>query len=238
LSRLTSDSAPDTFPVWSPDGTRIAYVSPRTGQPDVYAQPANGGAAQLILHTPNPKGTSDWSPDGRSIMYFSVIDPANGPGLYLTSADGSQTTTTFVETRFAQVWGEFSPDGHWVAYMSDESGRWEIYVRSAAAERGGQWQVSTGGGVYARWSRAGNELYYLAPDSRMMAASFSAPSGVPQLGTPVALFLTRIVGGGVNLVGRHHQYAVAPDGRFLINVMVGAPEASPLALILNWKPGR
>ena len=128
--------------------------------------------------------------------------------------------------------------------MSNESGRYEIYVRpivAPAANRasvidraGGQWQVSTAGGIYPRWRPDGKELYYIGPYGQMMAAPVTATATTLEPGTPVALFETRIYGGGVeNRQGR--QYDVTRDGRFLINTVL-ADAASPITLILNWKP--
>ena len=102
-------------------------------------------------------------------------------------------------------------------------------------EPGGQWQVSTAGGIATRWRHDGKELYYIAPDGRLMAASIAIQGATLEPGTPVALFQTRIVGGGT-LRGNHQQYDVAPDGRFLINVTVEEDAATPITLLQNWKP--
>jgi hypothetical protein len=132
------------------------------------------------------------------------------------------------------MWGQFSPDGRWVAYQSNETGRFEVYVRSFPAG-GVAIPISTAGGVYARWSRDGNELYYVAPDATMMAVPIRRTQTTLSADSPVALFKTRRVGGGVNVIGYGHQYDVAPDGRFLINV---EPESNPrpITLVWNWKP--
>ena len=102
-------------------------------------------------------------------------------------------------------------------------------------DRGGQFPVSTAGGVYPRWSTDGKEVYYIAADAKLMAVPISATTTTFEAGAPTTLFQTRRVGGGANVVGRGHQYDVAPDGRFLINVEArsGAP---PITLLLNWKP--
>ena len=119
------------------------------------------------------------------------------------------------KSKFEERMSQFSPDGRWVAYASDESGRSEIYVRPFQGT-GGQWQVSTGGGVTPLWRRDGKELYYIAPDARLMAVGFATVStagAAPAIGTPTALFQTRILYGGTNPVGTTRQYDVAPDGR-------------------------
>ena len=149
----------------------------------------------------------------------------------------------FLKTSFDERYGQFSPDGRWVAYMSNESGRNEIYVRpfaapaasgAAANPAAGQWQVSTAGGIFPRWRPDGKELYYIGPNGEMMAAPITATGTTLEPGAPVALFPTRIFGGGVdNRQGR--QYDVARDGRFLINTVLD-DASSPITLIQNWKP--
>jgi Tol biopolymer transport system component len=122
-----------------------------------------------------------------------------------------------------------------VTYQSNESGRYEIYARPFPGP-GGQSTVSTSGGVYPRWSPDGKELFYLAPDGRLMAAQVVTGTTL-NAAAPVALFQTRIVGGGASIVGSRQQYDVASDGRFLINVATeSAPQ--PITLILNWQGSR
>ena len=140
----------------------------------------------------------------------------------------------FLATAAIEAWGQFSPDGRWVAYQSNETGTYEIYVRPFAA--GGEpFPISTAGGVYPRWSRDGKELYYVAPDAKMIAVPIRATAATIEAGAPATLFQTRRVGGGSNVIGRGHQYDVDRDGRFLINVEAEAG-APPLTLLLNWKP--
>jgi eukaryotic-like serine/threonine-protein kinase len=132
------------------------------------------------------------------------------------------------------MWGQFSTDGRWIAYQSNKTARFEIYVRQFSGP-GVAIPISTAGGVYARWSRDGNELFYIAPDATLMEVSIRRTPAVLSAGEPVALFKTRRAGGGVNVIKYGHQYDVAPDGRFVINV---EPESSPqpITLVMNWKP--
>ena len=141
----------------------------------------------------------------------------------------------FLNSTFYEGVGTFSPDGHWVAYASDESGRAEIYVRPFPGP-GGQWQVSTAGGKDPRWRPDGTALYYIAPDSRLMAAPIASSGTVLQPGLPTALFQPRIAFGGTVVVGTRQQYDVAPDGRFLINVNADESTAAPITVITNWNP--
>jgi hypothetical protein len=150
----------------------------------------------------------------------------------------------FLKTPFRESYGTFSPDGRWVAYQSNESGRQEIYVRpfvppggagAAAGTAGNQWQVSTAGGISPRWRPDGKELYYLDPAGAMMAAPITVTGATFAPGEPVRLFPTRIFGGGEDIqLGR--QYDVAPDGRFLINAVLDAAAAPPITLLQNWRP--
>jgi hypothetical protein len=158
---------------------------------------------------------------------------------------GDRTPSVFLKTPFRENWGAFSPDGRWVAYHSNESGRDEIYVRpfvppaaastAAGAATGGQWQVSTAGGVFPVWRPDGKELYYLNPAGAMMAAAITVTGATLAPGSPVVLFPTRIFGGGVEAqLGR--QYDVAPDGRFLINRVLDDSATPPITLLMNWNP--
>ena len=141
----------------------------------------------------------------------------------------------FLNTNFEERGPQLSPDGRWVSYQSNESGRPEVYVRPFSGP-GGQWQISTAGGTNARWRPDGKELYYIAPDGQLMAVPITTQGATLEPGTPVALFQTRnTLSGSTTARG---QYAVAPDGRFLINVTTGDATSSPITLLLNWKPPR
>lgn len=135
---------------------------------------------------------------------------------------------------FTERGGHFSPDGRWVAYHSNESGRFEIYV-VPFPDGSGKWQISTGGGIAPRWRRDGRELFFVGPDGRMMAATIAVSGTSLEAAAPLALFQTRIVGGGGNGFDKH-EYAVSADGRFLINVPAGDSAAAPITLLQNWMP--
>jgi hypothetical protein len=135
-----------------------------------------------------------------------------------------------VKTPAEEQNGQLTPDGRWVAYETNESGRSEIVVQGFPDARG-KWQVSTNGGVQPRWSADGRELYFLAPDQKLMAASVNSTGATLTAGTPVGLFQTRVPlsGGGAN----KQQYAVARNGRFLVNQVV-TESVTPITLVLNW----
>jgi eukaryotic-like serine/threonine-protein kinase len=219
------------FPLWSPDAGRIAFEAIGANSVRLSAKPSAGGDDEEVLfESAETKIPCDWSRDGRFLIYYAP-DPKTGTDLWVLPLDGAPKPFTFLKTEANELWGQFSPDGRWVAYQSNQSGRFEIYVRAFRGP-GGQTLVSTGGGVYPRWSHDGKELYYIAPDARLMAVSISAKTTI-EAGLPTALFQTRKVGGGLNVINRGHQYDVAPDGRFLVDVEAGATPP-PLTLLMHW----
>jgi Tol biopolymer transport system component len=152
---------------------------------------------------------------------------------------GERKPFPVVQTSFDEVQGQFSPDGRWVAYASNETGRYEIYIASFP-DAGGKWQISTDGGITPRWRHDGQELFYVAPDNRMMAAPIhiAADARTVSAGAPVALFASRLTTGNTGSGGytSRAQYAVAPDGRFLLNV-IADDAASPISIVQNWTAG-
>jgi Tol biopolymer transport system component len=230
--RFTFDAAADKFPVWSPDGGGIVFDSDRRGTRDLYVTPSSSpGSEKLLLES--VLNAHDWSLDGRFISYVR-IDPQTAGDLWLLPLQGDRKPFVFLQTAFDERRGMFSPDGRWVAYHANPSGSYEVYVRPFPGP-GGEQPVSTMGGVYPRWRADGNELYYLAPDGTLMAAPIAVRGATLESGRPVALFRTRIVGGGTNVnVGMN--YDIDRDGRFLINTIVEGASASPITLLLNWRP--
>ena len=234
-TRFTFAPAADRWPVWSPDGSRLVFSQQRAGIFDLYQKPANGaGAEALLLASPETKAATSWSSDGRSLLY-TVTSSKTSSEVWVLPMAGDPKPWPFLNSTFNGGSSAFSPDGHWVAYQYDESGRYEIYVRPFPGP-GGQWQVSTAGGKDPRWRPDGKELYYIAPDSRLMAAPIASSGTALQPGLPTALFQPRIAGGGGPLSGTRQQYDVAPDGRFLINVNVEEGTAAPITVITNWQP--
>ncbi len=245
-SRMTFDAAADGFPIWSPDGTRIVFTSTRLGGADLYQKLASGeGTDQLLLQSDQIKYPSSWSADGRFLMYFSV-DAHTGTDIWVLPMTGDRKPFPFLRTPAGEVWAQFSPDGRWVAYASNASGRDEVYVRPfaspGAGEKAGsdaatgQWQVSTGGGVFPVWRPDGKELYYINPAGEMMSAPFTITGSAFEPGAPTKLFQTHVAEGGVDHT-QGRQYDIAPDGRFLINTEL--PESSatpPITLLQNWNP--
>jgi len=240
-SRFTLDGSVHMYPVWSPDGRYIAYRSNKAGLGDIYRKLANGsGEEESLAATDVLKNPTSWSRDGRYLMYFSVTT-RTGTDIGIVQTNGDRTPKGLLATSKVEAMGAFSPSGDWFAYESDLSGSREVYVRqfngigkSDGVSAGQAWQVSTGGGMSPRWHPDGRELYFLDPAGAMMAATISVSGNSLLHGTPVRLFPTRILGGGMDAIASG-QYDVAADGRFLINLMQDT-ETTPITLIQNWNP--
>jgi Tol biopolymer transport system component len=242
-SRMTFGSGTSTFSVWSPEGLRLAFLSGDGTTFGLYQRPTNGAQAQeSLLLSQKAQYPTSWSADGRYLLYFS-FDPGPNPDLWVLQMTGTRKPFAFLQSSFTKVWGQFSPDGRWVAYESNESGRFEIYVRrfvvpgnvvDSTAAQAGQWQVSTAGGVSPTWRADGKELFYVDPAGMMMAAPITDTGSTVVPGTPVVLFQTSVLGGGIDN-GQGRQYDVAPDGRFMINRVLDST-AAPITLIQNWNP--
>ena len=236
-TRFTFGTSLDQYPVWSPDGSRILFSSFRKGNLDLYQKQASGaaGSEELLLESPQQESPLDLSYDGRFLLY-GVNDSGAGQDMWVLPMTGDRKPFAFLSSGFSERGGQFAPDARWVAYQSDESGRYEIYVRPFPGP-GGQWQVSTAGGIAPRWAPDGKELFYIAPDGSLMSAPVAVKNTSLEPGNPVALFQTRIVFGGVSPVGVLRQYDVASDGRFLINVTADEAGALPITVVQNWAHG-
>ena len=238
FTRLTDNPADDIFPIWSPDASRVAFSSTRSRGLDLYVKQVGGTSnEELLLANPEIKAASDWSPDGRYLLY-SANDRKNQFDIWGIPVAGDRKPFPLVQTRFSERLAQFSPDGQWIAYESDESGRSEIYLQpftTAGPNAAARVLVSTAGGAQARWRHDGKALFYVALDDRIMETpiQFAAGKGSAAAGTPVPLFASVVPGGALQPFPRH-QYAVMPDGRFL---MVAGRKDSitlPLTLLLNW----
>jgi Tol biopolymer transport system component len=220
-SRFTFDPTSDRSPVWSPDGNQIVFSATRKEFDDLYVQSVTAGAPEkLLVASGDDKEPTSWSPDGRFIL-FEDFTANRGRDIGIVSLDGTPKAEPFLQTQFNETRATFSPDGKWVAYVSDESGRDEVYVTSFPA-RTGRRQISTGGGRRPRWRRDGRELFYSARGGKIITVEVR-PGG--EFGAPKELF--QIKGAG--------DYAVAPDGqRFLLDVALEDSATAPATVVLNW----
>ena len=229
LTRLTTEEWREAHPVWSPDMRRIVFSSQRGGVSDLFVKRLDG-ETQPLLSDGRSRSATDWSADGKYLLFQSGR-PSND--IWALSMEGDLKQLPVVQTPFEERNAQFSPDGRWIAYESDLSGRFEIYVQPFGRS-GVRQQVSTTGGAQVRWARDRNELFYIALDGSLMAVSFTVTSNAQsiQWSSPVRLFETHI--GGAVQVPPEHQYAVSADGqRFLMNSIASGP-ASPIVVILNW----
>jgi Tol biopolymer transport system component len=229
-SRLTFDDGDEINPVWSPDGMRIAYASDRSGSFRPYSRLASGVGVDdsLAAAGTGACGPTDWSRDGRTIV-MRAQSGATGWDVWLDSVPPGAKPAAFASSPFNEQWGRLSPDGRWVAYQSNESGRPEIYVQAASGV-GGKWQVSTAGGAQPQWRADGREIYYRAPDQTITAVSVTAGESFVA-GTPVPLFKAPTVESTYTGV----RWLPTADGqRFLVNVPVRGPEAAHFTVVTSW----
>jgi Tol biopolymer transport system component len=239
-SRLTFNIARDNAPVWSADGQHVVFRSGRVGPYDLYEKLATGaGDERVLLATPDIKAPYDSSPDGKTLLY-GVLSSKTGADIMALPLVGEAKPFPVVQTGFAEDSAQFSPDGRWVAYESNESGRFEIYVVGFPTPQG-KWQVSIGGGTFPRWRKDGRELFYIGTDGHLMAAPFTVATDAQSVetGRPVSLFTPRFATGGAILSPgalARPLYAVAADGRFLINEVTDAAngDQTVLTVVLDW----
>jgi len=245
-TRFTFDPADDSYPTWSPDGSRVAFVSNRRGGWDLYEKASDGtGREQPMLTSPEAKIPSDWSFDGKFINY-TQFDLRSLGDLWILPLTGDRKPFPALQTEFNEWGGQFSPDGRWLAYTSNATGKLEAYVEPfggrpapesarTASGPGGKWLVSTNGGSHPRWRRDGKELFYLVPDGKLMAVAVKAGSTF-DAGVPRVLFETRVPRAAIALLVS--PYAVSADGqRFLIQTTSREATSSSVTVVLNWTAG-
>jgi serine/threonine-protein kinase len=233
LELFTKDPAHNPLVAWSPDGRQLAYGSERSGVSNVYRQSSDGsGVAERLFESDELQMPISYAPDGR--LLASVGVPGQQRDIHLMSLEGTRKIEPLIHSPANELWAEVSPDGRWVAYDSDESGQFEVYVRPFPdAYAGSRWQVSSGGGKQPLWSRAGNELFFRDFNGAVLSVPVTpGPTFAP--GRPV-----RIIAGsgyhGAGAQGGGRTYDVSPDGRrFLMLKLAGQSQAPQLVVVLNW----
>jgi eukaryotic-like serine/threonine-protein kinase len=228
--RLTFGQADHRVSTWSSEGSRLVFDSNRKGHYDLYQKASSGASAEeMVLEDNLNKIPLSWSPDDRFFLYASQ-GTSTGNDLFVLPLTGDRKPFPFLQTEFFEGFGQFSPDGRWVAYQSDESGKYEIYV-APFPEPGEKRQISTSGGTVPRWRRDGTEIFYLAPDNKLMTAAVSGKGSTFEVRTVKPLFQTRAT-------GPYNEYDVAPDGqRFLINTAPEQTSSGAITVVVNWTAG-
>jgi serine/threonine protein kinase len=232
-TRFTFDSSDDFGPLWSRDDSRVLFSSARKSPGDIYQRDSAGTAKEEPLLSSNAfKMALDWSADGR-VLLFQADDPQMPTQMDLwTYSAADRKATPFIKSASNETMGRFSPDGRWIAYVSNESGKEEVYVVPFPGP-GGTWQISTAGGRAPLWTRGGREIVYQAPKDEIMAVEVRASPPTFQAGIPKALFKTHLRPPP----GR--QFDVTADGeRFLVNLRPGDQPSDPVTLVQNWAAGR
>jgi Tol biopolymer transport system component len=225
LNRFTFQGSNNLVPLWTPDGKRIAYISNSAGPRNIFWQFADGtGGLDRLNTSPQLSIPGSWSPDGK-VLAYSIIDPHLGYDIWtLTPSD--HKTQIFLQTKFNESAPQFSPDGRWLAYSSDESGRFEIYVVPYPGP-GGKWQISSDGGREPLWNRNGRELFF-RNGSKMMAAPIDTQHGL-SAGTPKMLFQ----GQYVTLANSTPNYDVSPDGQKFL-MLKSTVQPAQINVVVNW----
>ena len=228
LTRLVESGGNIPWPIWTPDGKRVTFSCYAGGGWDLYWMSADGsGGPERLAPGENLQWAGSWSPDGQALA-FSKADPTTGSDIWLQNLKGERKP--FLQTPANESGALFSPDGRWLAYESDESGRWEIYVRPFPGP-GGKWQISTEGGVEPVWARSGRELFYRNGDTMMVAAVQTKPTF--DAAKPKLLFEKHYETSPQSFLA---NYDISPDGQRFLMIKAGEQESAPtqLNVVLNW----
>ena len=228
-SRLTFDPMVDFYPVCSPSSDEVLFGSLRGGPPNIYRLSLSAPAGEKqVITSPLPKLPTDWSRDLRTVIY-SELSPTTNWDVKAVAVTGGEPTV-LAGTEADERSGRLSPDGHWLAYVSYEGGRPQVYVRPYPTG-GARWQISSAGGIQPQWSRSGSGLYYLSAERKIMTVPVSSEGGTIRAGTPRTVVNARVSGGERG--GQGCQYAVTPDGQRIL-VSAAIDSVVPATVTLNW----
>ena len=228
LSRFTFNPGSETYPIWSPDGSKVIYTSNQDGPLSIFEKNSSGTGSEQLVFKGNITATSQLSPDGKFLLYFEVPQGAAGQDIFVLPMTGERKPIPVVQTPFGDYEPQFSPDGRWLAYASTETGRPEVYVQPFPPS-GAKWQVSNSGGRQPVWRRDGKELFYVNDDRKFYAVDIRAGSTF-EYGTPHFIFDMR-----ANVTNVRNSYVPGGDGqRFLVNMLLDTA-ASPINVVVNWQ---
>ena len=226
-TRLTFDPGFAGGPIWSRDGKQIAF----SRSSDLFRKASDGsGSEELLVKSSDPKYPMDWSPEGT--LLFGKQSASTREDLFFLPVEGDRKPATYLATQFRESGAQFSPDGRWVVYGSDESGRPEIYVRRFPNANAGKSVVSNGGGVQPRWRRDGREILYLSPDGKLMSVEVSVNGSMFQSSAPKSLFA---VNSRTDRVLSWLWDVTADGQRFLVVTEPENANATPITVVLNWQ---
>jgi eukaryotic-like serine/threonine-protein kinase len=229
--RLTFDPSTNLLPVWSPDGKRVVFASNRKGLFHIYQKASDGaGSEELLFESGAEEQAESWSVDGKYLAYMKRDPERRGvANIWILPVSSRRKHFSFIESEFEKCYPQFSPDGKWMAYASNESGSFEIYVAPFPTAKG-RWQISTSGGTFPRWRGDGKELFYLGPDNRLRATDVNSHGSRLNIGSTRVLFQVQAVSPPAT------PFDVTPDGkRFLFNTMPATQsDFEPITLVINW----
>ena len=214
----------DHYPVWSPDSRQIAFDSSRTGHLAIYAKTI-GGDERLLYHGKDTAQPTGWSPDGSELV-FQTLSPETKWDLWLLNTKNG-TAQPLLQGTANEKYGQVSPNGRWILYTSDESGRSEIYATHFPGATG-RWQVSTEGGSQPRWRADGLEIFFLSPDRKVFSAAVKESAGNFVVGRPAMLFQT-----AARLSGERSYDVSSDGGRFIVNTTILNQRSAPIMVVIH-----
>jgi len=229
-TRLTATAHHEGAPIWSPDGSRLAFFSNHEGNYNLYQRKVGSDGLEVLVKDSSAKYPNDWSRDGRYLLYGSISETTKSDLMVLHASDRRSYPVS--RTIHGEGYGSFSPDGRWVAFQSDQEGRADVFVQAFRAEGSDtprRYKVSTNGGGLPRWRQDGKELYYITSSGRMMAVAVRSSDTTFEAEAPRMLFQTRPVPKTWNL------FDVTGDGqRFVLNVPLEWSSSAPITVVTNW----